>query len=165
MTQYSTRFGLLSISEEQVWQCVAPLPGFTELQRFALLHVQEHGPFVWLQSLDEPLITFLLVAPAHFGLHYPQRPHFALQEAEGTSMVMAILPQQAKDSLHANALAPLYFMPGTRQFGQWIVEHPDPDSAVISEAKRPPLTLYTQIVHLEHTQQELAASPLTIGAA
>ena len=166
MTDYSTRFGLLPISDAQVWHCVAPLPGFAELQRFALLHVHEQGPFVWLQSLDEPLIAFLLVAPEHFGLHYPQRPQFAAQATDGISMVMVILPQKTNDSLQANALAPLYFLPNTRQFGQWIVEHAEPSLTNISEAQTPPATLGVPIIQLGLARRDsTTASPLAIGAA
>ncbi len=165
MTDYSTRFGLLPVSDAQIWHCVAPLPGFAELQRFALLHVQEQGPFLWLQSLEEPLIAFLLVAPEHFGLRYPQRPHFAAQETDGTSMVMVILPQKANEALQANALAPLYFLPGPRRFGQWIVEHAEPNPAHVSTAKTPPATLNAPLIHLGLSRQSAVASALAMGAA
>jgi Uncharacterized protein conserved in bacteria len=92
MKTYDTRFGPISIADEEIWHCIAPMPGFTDLQRFALLHLPSQGPFVWLQSLDEALITFLLVAPEHFNIRYSQVPHFA--KTSGVPMVMVILPKR-----------------------------------------------------------------------
>ncbi|MDR7927877.1 flagellar assembly protein FliW [Acidithiobacillus thiooxidans] len=144
MKTYDTRFGPFSIADEEVWHCIAPMPGFTDLQRFALLHLPSQGPFVWLQSLDEALITFLLVAPEHFNLQYSQVPHFA--KTSGVPMVMVILPQTENGTLQSNSLAPLYFLPETRQFGQWIVEHHEVPTEPLSAAHLPPTELQAQII-------------------
>ena len=120
------------------------MPGFTDLQRFALLHLPSQGPFVWLQSLDEALITFLLVAPEHFNIRYSQVPHFA--KTSGVPMVMVILPQTENGTLQSNSLAPLYFLPETRQFGQWIVEHHEVPSGPLSDVHLPPAELQAQII-------------------
>lgn len=118
-SQYPTRFGVLPIAEEQIWHCSPTLSGFAELQRFALLHIDKQGPFLWLQSLDDPLIAFLLCAPQHFGLHYdlPQA-----RCTDGVTMVMIILPQQAEAELRVHQQAPLHFCPAQRSVRQWIVE-------------------------------------------
>ena len=144
MKTYNTRFGPFSIADEEVWHCIAPMPGFTDLQRFALLHLPSQGPFVWLQSLDEALITFLLVAPEHFNIRYSQVPHFA--KTSGVPMVMVILPQTENGTLQSNSLAPLYFLPETRQFGHWIVEHHEVPSGPLSDVHLPPAELQAQII-------------------
>jgi len=144
MKTYDTRFGPISIADEEIWHCIAPMPGFTDLQRFALLHLPSQGPFVWLQSLDEALITFLLVAPEHFNIRYSQVPHFA--KTSGVPMVMVILPQTENGTLQSNSLAPLYFLPETRQFGQWIVEHHEVPSGPLSDVHLPPSELQAQTI-------------------
>ncbi|PKY11227.1 hypothetical protein B1757_05410 [Acidithiobacillus marinus] len=168
MSTYSTRFGPLSIAEKDIWHCIAPMPGFTELHQFALLHLPSQGPFVWLQSLDDPLITFLLIAPEHFNLRYSQTPHFAKSEKEGITMVMVILPQTENGKLQSNALAPLYFLPDKMQFGQWIVEHQEIVSEPLLTSHLPPAALGAQTVV---PLQELSSSdtqvkqPLSTGTA
>ncbi|MDD2748503.1 flagellar assembly protein FliW [Acidithiobacillus sp.] len=144
MKTYDTRFGPFSIADEEIWHCIAPMPGFTNLQRFALLHLPSQGPFVWLQSLDEALITFLLVAPKHFNLHYSQAPYFA--KTSGVPMLMVILPQTENGMLQSNSLAPLYFLPETRQFGQWIVERHEMPPESLSASHLPPAKLQAHIV-------------------
>lgn len=144
MKTYETRFGPLPIADGEIWQCIAPIPGFTDLRRFALLHLPSQGPFVWLQSLEEPLITFLLIAPEHFNARYSQIPHFA--KTDGITMVMVILPQTEGGTLQSNAQAPLYFLPETRQFGQWIVEHHETPTEPLHAAPVPPAKLGVQIV-------------------
>ncbi len=138
---YITRFGPLEITDTHIWKCIAPMPGFTELQHFALLHLPAQGPFVWLQSLDDPIITFLLMAPDHFGLRYNQVPHFAKEVSAGLPMVMVILPNEANASLQTNGQAPLYFLPEKKMFGQWIVEHQELNADNLCSAQTPPAIL------------------------
>jgi flagellar assembly factor FliW len=166
MKTYDTRFGPFSIADEGIWHCIAPMPGFTNLQRFALLHLPSQGPFVWLQSLDEALITFLLVAPDHFNLQYSQVPHFA--KTSGVPMLMVILPQTQSGTLQSNSLAPLYFLPETRQFGQWIVEHHEMPTEPLSVSDLPPAKLQAQIVvpiQATDTQKTEGNQSLATGAA
>ncbi|WP_308388929.1 flagellar assembly protein FliW [Acidithiobacillus sp. AMEEHan] len=140
---YPTRFGQLPISDAQIWQCSPPLSGFADLQRFALLHVDKQGPFLWLQSLDDPMIAFLLCAPEHFGLHYdPPEPCCA----DGVNLLLVILPQKAEDQLRVHQLAPLYFCPGQRSLRQWIVEQAQPASGGSSDL--PPDCLLAHAVRL-----------------
>jgi len=166
VTHYATRFGSLDIADNQIWECIAAMPGFTELRHFALLHVPTHGPFVWLQSLDDALITFLLVAPAHFQLQYTQAPHFAHPQKSGIPMVMVILPQQPDGVLQTNGLAPLYFLPEKKQFGQWIVEQQESLTSDISTSNTPPANLHVLTI-LDDAQapKKTVARPLSIGAA
>ena len=115
-TPIPTRFGPLGFASHQVWRAAQPLPGFEGLQRFGLISVQAERPFVWLQSLDEAAVSFLLVPAASFGLHYP-----ALG-AETLPLVMVVLPQRAGEPLRAHRQAPLLFDAQTGQFAQHIVE-------------------------------------------
>ena len=140
---YPTRFGQLPIRDEQIWQCSLPLSGFADLQRFALLHVDKQGPFLWLQSLDDPLIAFLLCAPEHFSLHY-EAPESSC--ADGVNMLLVILPQKPEDQLRVHQIAPLYFCPGQRSLRQWIVEQVQPASGRGSDL--PPDCLLAHAVRL-----------------
>ncbi|MEY2341133.1 flagellar assembly protein FliW [Acidithiobacillus sp. IBUN Pt1247-S3] len=148
-SQYPTRFGLLPIAEEQIWHCSPTLSGFAELQRFALLHIDKQGPFLWLQSLDDPLIAFLLCAPQHFGLHYDMPQPLC---ADGVNMLMVILPQKTEEELRAHQQAPLHFCPSQRSLRQWIVEQAQQANRGGSEL--PPDSLLTHTVHIRSHPSE-----------
>lgn len=171
MSMQTTRFGPLNIDDEQIWTCVAPLPGFEDLRRFALLHVADQGPFLWLQSLEEPLISFLLVEARHFALDYTSRPSFLKAEESGITLVMVILPREPEESLKANALAPLCFQPERRQFGQWIVDTQESSTGTPPvQGNTPPLALAGHILHLitqplNPSSQIAPAGQVTAGAA
>ncbi|MGE0072528.1 MAG: flagellar assembly protein FliW [Thiomonas sp.] len=116
VTLWPTRFGALPLAARQIWRAAAPLPGFETLQRFALIGVRTERPFVWLQSLDDAQISFLLVGAAHFGLDYPQLP------AQAVPLVMVLLPQRPGQDLRAHRQAPLLFDVQSGEFAQHIVE-------------------------------------------
>jgi len=165
MSMQATRFGPLDIDDEQIWTCAAPMPGFEDLHRFALLHVADQGPFLWLQSLEEPLISFLLVEGRHFALDYTGRPPFLQAEGSCVTLVMVILPRQPDEGLQANALAPLCFQPESRQFGQWIVDTQQSGTATPPvRGNTPPLALAGHILHLI-AQPLNPSGQVTAGAA
>ncbi|WP_437559986.1 flagellar assembly protein FliW [Acidithiobacillus sulfuriphilus] len=165
MSMQATRFGPLDIDDEQIWTCAAPMPGFEDLRRFALLHVADQGPFLWLQSLEEPLISFLLVEGRHFALDYTGRPPFLRAEGSCITLVMVILPRQPEEGLQANALAPLCFQPESRRFGQWIVDTQQSGTATPPvHGNTPPLALAGHILHLI-AQPLNPSSQVTAGAA
>ena len=111
-----TRFGLLPVEPHQVWLADSPLPGFESLPRYALIGLQNERPFLWLQSIDDGAVSFLLTPAAHFGLRYAH-----LDEAS-QPLVMVLLPSQPGQALRAHAQAPLVFDAQTGRFAQHIVE-------------------------------------------
>lgn len=114
--EVATRFGLLPVAQHQIWTVPSPLPGFETLQRFVLIGLQTEQPFLWLQSLDDAGVSFLLAPAAHFGLRYAQI------DAQSLPMVMVLLPTQSGQPLRAHGQAPLVFDAQMGQFEQHIVE-------------------------------------------
>ena len=114
--EVATRFGLLPVGQNQIWTVSSPLPGFETLQRFVLIGVQTERPFLWLQSIDDAGVSFLLAPAAHFGLRY------ARIDAQSLPMVMVLLPTQSGQPLRAHGQAPLVFDAQLGQFEQHIVE-------------------------------------------
>jgi flagellar assembly factor FliW len=114
--EVATRFGLLPVAPHQIWATTSPLPGFEALQRFALIGLQTERPFLWLQSIDDAGVSFLLAPAAHFGLRY------ARIDAQFMPMVMVLLPTEQGKALRAHGQAPLVFDAQAGQFEQHIVE-------------------------------------------
>lgn len=111
-----TRFGPLPFLPEQVWTAQPPLAGFEALQRYGLISLQAERPFVWLQSLDDTTVSFLLVQAVHFGLRYDHLPVGA------TPLVMVLLPGPAGQTLRAHRQAPLLFDAQKATLTQYMVE-------------------------------------------
>ena len=60
----------IEYSDQDVILFEAGVPGFEGLRRFLLTMNPEHEPFVWLYSLDNPQVRFLMVNPLLFRPDY-----------------------------------------------------------------------------------------------
>jgi len=71
MKANTIRFGELDINPETVLTFPRGLPGFENCTSYHLLHEEKDGPVVfYMQSLDDPAVTFSVVDPAQFGFNY-----------------------------------------------------------------------------------------------
>ena len=57
------RFGSMEIPEEKIITMERPVLGFEQLSRFCLVESPEVAPFIWLQSCEDPAVSFLIVNP------------------------------------------------------------------------------------------------------
>lgn len=55
------RFGILRVPDELVWRWPVPLPGFPRSREFVLIDDEKVRPFLWLQSLNEPEVAFVII--------------------------------------------------------------------------------------------------------
>lgn len=62
-------FGLIEIDEKQKVVIPQGLFGFEEYNDFAVLDA-EHQPFLWLQSVDDKEVAFILINPFFFRKDY-----------------------------------------------------------------------------------------------
>lgn len=71
MPQYETlKFGTIEVPESEILEFKRGLLGFESLTRFVHLETEEEAPFGWLQSLDDPGISFVVANPAIFFADY-----------------------------------------------------------------------------------------------
>jgi flagellar assembly factor FliW len=59
--------GPRQVTAASVFRFVSPLLGFDHLERFITFQTQE-GPLHWLQSVEDPLVSFCLMAPFAAGI-------------------------------------------------------------------------------------------------
>jgi len=80
MKFHSTQFGMQEVDPESILTFPKGMPGFEGSTRYKLFHDDQEQQIVvhWLQSIDEPDVTFALVDPAVFGLNY----EFSLTDEE-----------------------------------------------------------------------------------
>ncbi|HHY93767.1 MAG TPA: flagellar assembly protein FliW, partial [Firmicutes bacterium] len=70
MRVLTKRFGVLKVPHEDIWEFPVPLAGFSHSRRYTIIEDERIRPFLWLQSLDEPEVAFViietsLVSPAY----------------------------------------------------------------------------------------------------
>lgn len=64
MNILTTRFGNIDIEDDKIIFFKGPILGFENWRRFVLLKSQEkEAPLMWLQSLDNPALAFVVVSP------------------------------------------------------------------------------------------------------
>ncbi|MCX7780181.1 MAG: flagellar assembly protein FliW [Negativicutes bacterium] len=126
----TTRFGEIEAAEEQILTFESGLPGFPDERQFALLPYDD-GPFVLLQAVANPDLTFVAVDPFRFFPDY----EFKLDEAFVSALKLSeqspplvyclvTIPENVQN-MTANLLAPILINPLTKQAAQVVLEKRD----------------------------------------
>jgi flagellar assembly factor FliW len=124
----TTRFGTVTIEQEDILTFVDGLIGMEDCHHWALLADAHNEALGWLQSLDRPEVALAVVSPRRFVPEYKVRvarrdvEPLGLASAED-AQVLAIL-NQVNDSLVLNLKAPLVVHVGQR-VGRQIVAKDD----------------------------------------
>jgi flagellar assembly factor FliW len=63
MLIHTVNFGDLEVPEDRVITFKEGLPGFAQINRFAVLELDELKPFRYLQALDDPPIALYIISP------------------------------------------------------------------------------------------------------
>lgn len=66
----SLKFGILEVPDDKVIRMTRPILGFERLTTFCLVERDDARPFMWLQSVEEPAVSFVVVNPAVFFPEY-----------------------------------------------------------------------------------------------
>lgn len=66
----STRFGRLLVDDDRIINFPNGLLGFPDHSRYALIQAGEGNYFLWLQSVDEPGLAFVVADPTLFFKDY-----------------------------------------------------------------------------------------------
>ncbi len=111
----TTRFGTLEIDDNSIIYFTRALPGFPDANRFALLPHREDSPFLWLQSIEDPELAFLVINPFAVNREYSYEIPDSVQEELGItqaeSVQTLVLVTVRKDgdspSVTANMLGPV----------------------------------------------------------
>lgn len=130
ITVASSLFGEIRVRIEDVLEFPSGLLGFPECRRFALLAGQSDGTF-WLQSIEHPVLVFLLVDPflAFAGYTVDLAPHDLASLSISTPNDVAILAivtlsRSPNESATANLQGPLAINLRTRVGRQVAIDQP-----------------------------------------
>jgi len=117
--------GTQEIDPESILTFPKGMPGFENCTRYKLFHEDKAQPVVhFLQSLDDPNVSFSVVDPALFGLNYEfvltdeeERLLKAEREDGIAVLLIAFKPQpylEAKGNINANINGPILLNPRSR---------------------------------------------------
>jgi flagellar assembly factor FliW len=112
MLIHTTRFGNLEINDQQVLIFPKGLPGFEDLKRYVMIELEEYHPFLFMQSLEDPDLTFILVDPYPYVSDYPSRDTIRKEAGWDTgetehSLIRVIAAIARNGEITLNLLAPL----------------------------------------------------------
>ncbi|MBU4263687.1 MAG: flagellar assembly protein FliW [Proteobacteria bacterium] len=114
ITVQTSRFGEIIVDKERIISLLSPFLGFPESTRFILKSHSPKSPFMWLQSLDNPQLAFVVLPAALAGLDYqPEIPRQILKEllitADSDKDILLILtiPKNNPQEMTANLLGPI----------------------------------------------------------
>ena len=114
ITVPTSRFGELSVSPEKIITMTSPFLGFPDSKRFIVKPHGEDSPFLWLQSLDDPKLAFVMIQAALLIPQYqPEIPSLTRQELHASPeqsldiMLILTIPRNNPEGMTANLLGPL----------------------------------------------------------
>jgi flagellar assembly factor FliW len=114
----SERLGAIEVDEGSVIEVPAGLIGFPQLRRFALVAAEDTGVYTWLQSLDDPSVSFLAVVPAAFFPDYaptiPDEDCIAIGLSDPADAQLLCIVTADDEGVTANLLGPVLLDVRTR---------------------------------------------------
>lgn len=120
----TTHFGEVETREEDIFTATTPIPGFPNSRRFFFIERDKIKPFKWLQSTDDPSLTFVVVEPGHFFHEYAPKFYAAdlkeidIQENEAPYLMTIVVLPEDLTKMTANLRGPLILNIAKRKLKQ-----------------------------------------------
>ena len=126
MKLFTRDLGEIEIDEKDIVTFTGPIFGFEKYRRFVFLYQEEIVEnFIWLQSVEEPELCFILVQPDLITDNYqPQLPKEAktlLGDGDWMCWLIVSLREPFQDST-VNLRSPIVVNPELRQAAQFVLE-------------------------------------------
>ena len=141
----TSRFGPLDLLEDKVIRVPSGLFGFPDSKRYTLLEHKKGSPFVWLQSVDNGSLAFVLIDPLLVKPDYEVRispedmKELQLADAPDGIQTLAIvnIASGEKIQLTVNLLSPIVINV-KQKFGKQVIlpdtryslRHPIPSNGI-----------------------------------
>lgn len=139
--KYSTRdFGQVEVTDERVLEFVQPILGYEKYRRYTLLYDEQIGrKLIWLQSLEEPGLCFVLVDPVLLNREYQPRISLKdceqLGEGEYLCLPIAVIPGDLRKAT-VNLKSPIVINTDNRRAMQVVLQQDYPvRTALFEEAQ------------------------------
>ena len=126
----TTRFGTITIEEEKIIAMPFGMLGFPDVKRFVILQHKENSPFFWYQSVDDPMLAFVIMSPFLFKPDYKVDSENVLKEMSWNEeekqnnlelYVVVNIPKRAPDKMTANLIGPILINNKIHQAVQMVI--------------------------------------------
>jgi len=126
----TTRFGTITIEEEKIISMPFGMLGFPDVRRFVMLQHKEDSPFFWYQSVDDPILAFVIMSPFLFKPDYNVDVENVLKELSWNEeekqnnlelYVVVNIPKGAPDKMTANLIGPILMNNKIHQAVQMVI--------------------------------------------
>ena len=116
----STRFGVIEVDPGDVIHFKYGILGFEEYRNYALIRQDPSHPFCFLQSLDDPDLTFVVTDPLWLRPDYKVRVHeedlekIEVQEDDRVAVYSIVTVPKDPQEMTVNLMAPILVNTRTR---------------------------------------------------
>jgi len=126
----TTRFGTITIEEEKIISMPFGMLGFPDVKRFVMLQHKKDSPFFWYQSVDDPMLAFVIMSPFLFKPDYNVDVENVLKELSWNEKekqnnlelyVVVNIPKGAPDKMTANLIGPILINNNIHQAVQMVI--------------------------------------------
>jgi len=106
-------YGVIEVDERQKIKIPQGLFGFEDNKDYVLVDDSDHGPFIWLQSLDDKDLAFILISPFFFRKDYEANvtnedlAEIGLTSPENALIFVIVTIPQDGSSMTANLQGPV----------------------------------------------------------
>ncbi len=123
----TSRFGEIEIHEDQIITMPSGLIGFSEDRRFVIREDEAAKPFLWLQSVDNDALAFVMIEPhfsfSNYELELTKETLKKLKAEKTGDLSVFVLVTMAKsmEDVTVNLQGPLLFNPEKKLGLQFII--------------------------------------------
>lgn len=131
-----------AVNEDKIVTFPLGIPGFEKYTTYVVYHKEENGyGAYWLESCDDPAITFTLVAPEQYGLSYElelnddELATLGAESVEDLGVFMVLSKKLDEltggESINANIRGPFIINPKKRLGIQKVITRPETNTTII----------------------------------
>ena len=129
------KFGEINYNESDVISFIRPILGFGDLRKYFIVSRPESEPFKWLQSIDDPDVSFVVLEP---NMVYPdysiEISSFDIRQLKGSDNQndyhvygIVTIPNGHPEDMSINLQGPIIVSTKNLNAVQLILNHPDYD--------------------------------------
>lgn len=128
----TSNFGKIEIEESKIIDFVEAILGFEEYSRFTVIDNLEDDIFYWLQSLDRPELSFIMINPLMFVDEYKisisskTRKRLDLKEDSDLVFYTIVVIDQSTGDIRTNLRAPIIINAGNNKAAQIVLDEEYP---------------------------------------
>jgi len=134
MKVLTRKFGEIEIDEAKTLTVFDGLLGFEEYKRYVLLTDPKTTPFCWLQSIEEPNLSLIVMEPLFFKPDYTLNLDQLMltlgwEDVDSRDLIVYVVVNLSKEDpekqITANLLGPILINPKTNEMVQAIISDTD----------------------------------------